>query len=603
MSNIAQELLPVLGALSKMTEDELQDLGLTIEDCQAVELLADPVKWASAYLGWEAREYQKTMLEQGAKRNRLVLRLGRRLGKTECMAVLILWHAFTQINRDREKASTDPYDILILAPAENQVELIFDRLVELIENSPEFKNSIKRKVYLRLELRNNTHIQLMTLGTANSSGAVSVRGQRADLLVYDEADYLGSDEIANTLQIANEDMLRIKVLAASTPSGDRREFYDWCVGASHSYEADVDLVAETGEIKYKYINRPGRDGNGWSHIYAPSTVNRKLYEVNPDTGLTGMESLKEEFNEAKFEQEVMANFGESANGVYQKRYIDLAVEKGAKLGAVYAGDDRGVRPRDFDKMGPRILGVDWDHSGAPTNMVGMHFVEKYGTFVPFARVEIPQNEYTYDLAVKMIIKLNEVYNFDWIFCDAGHGEFQIQYLKKYGMEHPETGLQHKIVRVNFSEKVETRDPFTMKKIKQHIKPFMVDNLVRYFERQQIALLPTDKQMIKQFEDYHIVRWGQDGRAVYTDKNEHIHDCVLLAMHGFVVKYTDMLRVSTTVEIRQLGKLEMGGDVVMARAQDSEDDKQKSVNNFGFAVMKARSKPKGRSSGFVSRRTF
>lgn len=105
---------------------------------------------------------------------------------TECMCVLILWHAFTQINRDPEKPMTDPYDILILTPYEKQAIHIYDRLIELIEASPELKGSIRRKVFLRLELHNNACIQIMTLGADSGKGAANIRGQRADLLVYDE---------------------------------------------------------------------------------------------------------------------------------------------------------------------------------------------------------------------------------------------------------------------------------------------------------------------------------------------------------------------------------------------------------------------------------
>lgn len=236
-----------------------------------------------------------------------------------------------------------------------------------------------------------------------------------------EVDYIGEEEITNTINIANEDKLRIKVIAASTPSGDRRSFYNWCVGSSHSYEADVEYIESTGEIKYDYENRKGRKGNGWTHVYAPSTVNKKLLEINPDTGMTGLEELKEEFSEMRYEQEVMANFGESEAGVYQKKFIDLSIQIGEQMGIQYSGDLRGYQMKDFPRVGPRILGIDWDKKGASTNMVGVQYVQEFGKFVPFTRVEIPKHEFTYDEAVKMIIKLNDTYQFDWIYCDAGHG--------------------------------------------------------------------------------------------------------------------------------------------------------------------------------------
>jgi replicative DNA helicase len=601
--------MPILDTLSKLSLNELEVLGLTQEEVFTVELLTNPVKWAEEYLNWKSRDYQDLILEQGAKRTRLVLRLGRRLGKTECMCVLILWHAFTQINRDTEKIAEDPYDILILTPYEKQAQLIYDRLIELIEGSSELKGSISRKISMLIQLQNGTNIQLMTVGTGSGSGAAATRGQRADLLVYDEVDYIGEEEISNSIAIANEDKQRIRILAASTPSGDRRSYYNWCSKASHTYDADAPHIEATGTIKYDYTNRPGRTGNAWTHIYAPSTVNKKLNVINPDTGMTGLEELKEEFTEMKYQQEVMAEFGESQSGVYQKKYVDLAVQLGQQMNVTYAGNYKGTVMNNFKVMGKRILGVDWDKSGASTNMVGLQFIESSGMFVPFVRVEIPKHEFTYTNAVEMIIKLNNEFNFDWIFADAGHGEKQIEDLKQWGMNHPETGLQHKVVRVNMSEKITWRDPFTQQKVSHHIKPFMVNNLVRAFERGKFAFHPGDNHTIKQFTDYYVKRWGQDGRPVYTDENEHIHDCIMLAMHGFIVKYTDMLKVNTTVKISKLGPIDMGDDHILSREipVGKNEEKTKDASFAGFALIggaRTGKRTSGRSSmGPPRRRSF
>jgi hypothetical protein len=186
MSLNMEEILPVLQTLQGYSKEQLENLGFTMEEILTIELLVDPVAWAEAYLNWNSRDYQDLILEQGAKARRLVLRLGRRLGKTECMCVLILWHAFTQINRDFAKADTDPYDILILTPVEKQIDLIFDRLNELIQGSTELRGSVKHKRQHYIELHNGTIIQGMTVGANSNKGAANTRGQRADLLVYDK---------------------------------------------------------------------------------------------------------------------------------------------------------------------------------------------------------------------------------------------------------------------------------------------------------------------------------------------------------------------------------------------------------------------------------
>lgn len=129
---------------------------------------------------------------------------------------------------------------------------------------------------------------------------------------------------------------------------------------------------------------------------------------------------------------------------------------------------------------------------------------------------------------------------------------QIEQLKLYGQQHPESGLHRKIVRVNFSEKVTVRDPITKIREKKDIKPFMVNNTVLLFERGQFAFQPDDKAMIKQFEDYYVEKFGTNGRPIYTSENEHIHDCVILAVHGFQMKYNEMFKVRHATMI---GKIE------------------------------------------------
>ena len=58
---------------------------------EALEFIVcdSPILWAKVYLNWEARDYQELILEKAKTVRSLVLRLGRRLGKTDSMCVLI----------------------------------------------------------------------------------------------------------------------------------------------------------------------------------------------------------------------------------------------------------------------------------------------------------------------------------------------------------------------------------------------------------------------------------------------------------------------------------------------------------------------------------
>src|SRR5690606_6750199 len=95
-------------------------LGFTPEELHYLTILNNPKFWAAETLKWFCRDYQEPMLYEMANSKRTVLRLGRRLGKTETMCIMILWHAFAQPN----KGPNNQYNILIITPFEDQVDLI-----------------------------------------------------------------------------------------------------------------------------------------------------------------------------------------------------------------------------------------------------------------------------------------------------------------------------------------------------------------------------------------------------------------------------------------------------------------------------------------------
>lgn len=240
-------------------------------------------------------------------------------------------------------------------------------------------------------------------------------------------------------------------------------------------------------------------------------------------------------------------------------------------------------------------------------MVGVEYNKNLDIINPFIRKEIPRHQFTFDEAVQTIIRLNKEFDFDYIVLDAGSGEYQYETLVKYGMNNPDSGLQYKIIQVNFSEKIHTRDPHTKQKIKKDIKPFMVNNLVKMFERGQIALNKDDRDTLKQFEDYHVVRWGQDGRPIYTDENEHIHDCIMLANHGFILKFSDMLKTETTSYMARLQRIQDKLDVEEIQRDDIRVEQKRPVPQNGQAYvarpMKQRSRMPRRSGTGGFRRTF
>ena len=504
---------------------------------------------------------------------------------TDSMCVLILWHAYTQVN----KGPNPQYNILIATPYETQIDLIFERLHQMLKVSPVLQALLTRDIQHHLELTISgvkSIILGLTAGANNSAGgANSTRGQRADVMFLDECDYIGSKQITNMINIRNEAPERIKLICASTPSGKREEYYKWCSKASKTYSPKLVDIKNNTFSEYEIINRSiEEDANGWTQVYAPSNVNKELLKINPETERTYLEDIKEELTEMRYEQEVMANFGEEEMGVYQKKYIDAAILEGTRTGHTsyitsWKIDDRKAYLKRTKSTNKRFFGVDWDKVQAGTTISCVEYDPTHtnanGLIEPVFRLlfreEMPRTQFTYTQSVERIIQLNKDYDPEYIVVDRGYGETQIEMLHLYGMEHPETGLAEKVVPIQFSETIEIRDPFTRKLNNTPVKPFMVNNSVKLFENFKIILNPNDKVMIRQLEEYRIERISSKGMPVYTSENEHSIDAMNLGLLIFAQKYDRLLKKIYSVRVHKIDELVPRSDNITSRKIEQEDE--------------------------------
>lgn len=534
---------------------------------EALEILvtANPVLWARVYLDWEARDYQVPMLSEMRKSRSLVFRLGRRLGKTDSMCVGILWFAYTQYN----KGPNPQYNIVIATPYETQVNLIFTRLKQIYDHSPLLLGCMTREIQHRIEFIVDgvtSIVEGFTAGASNASaGANNTRGQRADVVFLDEVDYIGPKQIANIFQLRNEAPERIKFICASTPTGKHEDYYRWCTGASKKYFPSEEDIKNNEFHGYLTKTVPGKEGNGWTEIYAPSNVNKEVLKINPETGQTYLQDMKDQYSQMVYAQEVMAEFGEENVGVYQKKFIEMAIQEGIRTNHQYItkwdAESRLEYLRATQGRNIRCLGVDWDKYGAATHMVCVEYDRFHqtdsGMIVPVFKVlfheEIPRGEFTYTNAENKIIRLNDEYKFDWIAIDRGYGETQAEHLKQYGLMYPESHLGEKLVAYQFSENIEVTDPITRKKEKKPLKPFMVNNSVSVFEKGGIILDPKDKYLKEQLEQYRVISISQAGKPIYSSENEHALDAMNLALLVFAQHYDKLLQKVFSSHISVLSK--------------------------------------------------
>ena len=512
-------------------DQTLLDAGISAEQQRQIHVAKDPCVWAKQFLGAETRVYQTLILRDPSLRK--VLRAGRRLGKTFSMAIALLHYSYT----------TKDGRCLVVAPMKTQVELIYQEIVRLASKNDIVFGSITRKVtspQFMIQFSNGSTIRFFTSGMRSGGKSDVARGQEAHVIVLDEMDYMHSDDLDALyamLQKTAEDQPDKVLIGASTPTGRRERFWEWC--------------------------RSDRFQEFWFPSYC-----------NPFFSKEQEDEFREQYSEIGYRHEIEADWGEDSEGVYPRKFVDKAfVEPGWN----YEPEIRSAR--SF-----HTIGVDWDKYGAGTNIVVVEICsdtyeeESFRNKVKLCyREEIQKSEYTLTKAVSRIIELNNIFNPKHIYVDRGYGEVQVELLHKYGVENPLSGLKDKVKGVSFSEMTEIRDPYTKQIVKKEIKPYMVDNLRQYLEREILLISEKDTEMYMQLISYVVLRTTQTGRPVFEAGGsavDHAHDALMLALLAITENYNDLHRAKYATNTESFSNT-----FFMPGSKEKEDKDFKSNNSI------------------------
>jgi replicative DNA helicase len=491
------------------------------EEQESLRTWLDPWAWGIKEFAINPREYQEEMTKCSAIRK--VFRLGRRAGKTQTLVLLALHKMFT----------TRDLRVLLFTPYESQIELFFTRILEWMDKSPTLSQSVKRVVKdpFTLEFHNGSVLIGFTTGVKAGQKAGSSRGQEADIIILDEADLLSKDDMTTILpmlQRTDENSTEEKELwVASTPTGKHDFFYDWA-----------------NSPNFKEFHFTSLDNPAWN-----DEMEAELRQILP--------------NKSDWEHEILAEWGEETEGVYQHGFIDRALTLATKY---FPG--HGIW--DYEKSIPDhgclyIIGVDWNKASNGVQIVVVEAnpmlldendVEKgvKARFRIVTRVNVDSVEFTQHKAIGTIIQLNRIWNPAYIYVDEGYGETQIEALQRYGNEHKDSNILHKLKPINFSSMHEIRNPVSKMLEKKHMKPFIVNNSVSFFENNLVILNKSDREFEKQLRDYTVEKRSRDGRPVYSEGNDHILDAFNLAMLGYTMEYTDLGRAMYVNNMKIVGNL-------------------------------------------------
>ena len=490
-----------------------------------IEVLKTFPLFAKEFFDKTLRDWQQTVVATNAKR--FALRVARRGGKTELVCMMVLWLCFTN-GKVIDPTRKQRYKVIVMAPLETHLNDIYQNMLTLINTSKDFQESIEKpaKAPAFLRFKNGAVIQFLTAGTKSGMAAMGIRGKWGDLIWVEEADYCTDDDMTSALAILGQSD-DIRFIMTSTPSGKRGIYYETCVDPE-----------PRGFKSFHY--------NCWEAI--------------PDWNEERDRQIRMLIGPVRYEHEQLADFGSESFAVFKKEKIDTAKNRHTPwyTHSPKSHPNYGYLMSKLDsKEHPIVIGVDWDKYHAATQIVVVQF-ERYDDKDYYMRViarhEIPIGEYTLHNATKKIVMLNDFYQPDYIYCDRGYGEGQIENLKVVGLENPETKLHDKVIGVHFGQSVDILDPHTRVRSSTPIKPLMVNRLTQMFDDEVLILSPHDHFMTLELNEYRVKRMSQNGQPIFSSKNEHAIDALMLAVYGITEHFLNMGKVESYAEMQPISNI-------------------------------------------------
>lgn len=469
-----------------------------------------------------ASYYQELMVKCTARRQ--LARLGRRSGKSWTITIKALHKMMCTAN----------YRILVITPNISQLDLIFNRVNDFIDTSPQLqgtKEVFRKTPHRYLELANGSYM----IGFV--SGNDAIRGQAGDMIIIDEADYLTTDDLSAITAILTEHRETI-LLVASTPTGKREQFYKW----------DHDPTFRS--FHFPSMCRPKWDDN---------------MEIEQRKELPGV----------KYLHEIKSEYGEIAEGVFQHSHVDRSIEQGDYT--------YPTQTRNPDWI--YCMGVDWNPvNGTEIVVTGIDPNAREIKYTPVDCGQVYREGNTQTQAIAEIIALNKKWMPEWIYVDRGAGSVQIELLEQVGTNAPpntpEKRLQSIIKAIDFGSKIDMRHPVDGTIIKTYAKPAIVENAIRLMEADQIVLSKYDTNLIRAIRGFVIDKISQNGRPVYKmvsdDIEDHRLDAWLLSLFAFTMEYSKLGRPAIVPSVGFTG---LPGEISIPVSESislpSRDDRPKS----------------------------
>jgi hypothetical protein len=444
--------------------------------------------------------------------NRLVLRFGRRAGKSMILAIRILWYIFTGGGGIKDPSTgklRKNFDVIVLAPQKTHIDGLFKKIRTFLSLSPHLASSVDRDVkgspqritFLGPNGQPGSQISGYAAGEGSGRKALGARGEDADLVVVDESAWVSEDVMLGVIGPMLYTHPTSSIVVSSTPSGVPDYFERLC---------------EASRI-FKEFYAPATARLDWPQIESEM---KKLYGGSQE----------------KWDREVLALFSQAGEGIFRQELINSAGES-------FEYED--AKPSSEFIY---TFGVDWNKShGTEIVIVGTHKAPPHISKLVYAE-NIPKKEFTAPLGLDRIVMLNRIWKPEWIEIDEGGGGDSASMLLQFHGKHErhrnkmDARLMKIVESYDFGSKIEIRD-FKGKLVKKPAKPFLVENTLHRLETGRIKISQSDVLLHRQLENYIVVRRSPAGIPVFGLKEkkwgDHRLDALFLALIAIRLKFPSM----------------------------------------------------------------
>jgi replicative DNA helicase len=495
-----------VGDASQLLKDlTVDDFGGDIEAFHEALVVSDPAAWAEVEFGWKARWYQKEMLRCTSQFKGT--RAGRRVGKTESMAVRALWSAWTNAR----------FEVLIIAPYQPQVMKLFEMLRRFIGESVALSGSVqidRESPFQQITFMNGSTIRGFSSGSKTGAKSDKVRGQTGDLIILDEVDYLADADIEVIAAILASEP-ETQIMGSSTPTGIRQKLWTWCIDKTQRFK------------EFWFVSSESPSWNKETEHF-----------------------FKTMYSASGYMREFNAEFGQEMSGVFRPNDIEGCIKKYQYKDQIWRENCR------------YIIGVDWNNPVTGTHITVVEARQDAALGVKYKLVHkevVRRAEFTQHMGVQRIMELTKKWNADYVYVDAGYGETQVEMLKKFDVDYPgeKTNFRKKVKSIAMNSNILIRDPGTGLEVKKPAKNFMVTTTARelevgrieisYVEDTQTRILDdeigiADIGVLQQMRHFKVEKVSPTGLPRYSDGFEHTLTALMLAIMGFTLEFSDIRKI-------------------------------------------------------------